>query len=74
MRGRRRRKPQAYSLEYVEAFSCAESDADAGASFVAVERSLSDRLLAAQDRDVPQWGVHAPRRSVAGKSVCKEMV
>lgn len=38
-------KPEAYSLEYVEDFSWAENDADAWASFAAVESPMSDRLI-----------------------------
>ena len=40
-----RKKPEAYSLEYVEDFFRVENDADGHGSFAAVERSMSDRLL-----------------------------
>ena len=52
MRGRRPRKPEAYSLEYVEDFSVAENKTDASASVAAVERSMSDRLLGRADHVV----------------------
>ena len=39
-------KPEVYSLEYIEDFFLAEHDADGRGSFAAVERSMSDRLLA----------------------------
>jgi hypothetical protein len=45
MEGRRLPKVEAYSLEYVEHSFEAENEADAGASFATVERSMSDMLL-----------------------------
>ena len=38
-----------YSLEYIEDFFRAENDADGCGSFTAVERSMSDRLLAQKE-------------------------
>ena len=45
MSGSRLKKPEAYSLEYVEVFSGAEHKADVRGSFAAAEWHDSDRLL-----------------------------